>query len=107
MSWNKAAMQWANYRTPKPRVMHAPVGEKCLANTGLERCDRWVGTSIVFAPGEVSCCSVCGYHVCHCAPKPSNAELCAAANARMHAERQRVRAAVDSWDWENMRPVAK
>lgn len=70
-SWNMARI--ANSRPlPKPRALHKNViGEKHAANTGMERCYGTTreATSVVFAPGEVSCCKGCGYHVCSCAPK--------------------------------------
>lgn len=47
MTWNKAAMQWANYRAPKPRVMHGTVGDGDVVTRHVD-----------------SKCMQCGYNVC-------------------------------------------
>jgi len=58
MTWNKAAMQWKNYRVPTVRTMHGPVGERPEGYDSKPRFER--------NSDHVSCIS-CGHVVgCSC-----------------------------------------
>jgi len=51
---------------PKERKLHPnTVGERMDSSIGGNRTGAY-HRSIWIGPGEVSCCSACGYHVCSC-----------------------------------------
>lgn len=64
-SWNMAGVRARSYRNRTVRL-HKPIGEKQDSMVGLDRCRGTHPQSIVFAAGEVSCCTACGFHMCSC-----------------------------------------
>jgi hypothetical protein len=89
--WNQAALHWRNYQTPKPRVMHGPVGksrgllcdEAGLPEVHMLRCD-WADMT----------CARCGFLLCdcrnRCAAQPTAAELPKSGSANWALEMMRA-----------------
>jgi hypothetical protein len=72
MTWDQAGLKWRTYRSPKPRVTHAPVGPKELIETGdlvtwlqAERARTGLDINKV----DLNSHKCCGYLVCACKPE--------------------------------------
>lgn len=104
--WN-AARAASKRALPKPRKMHAPVGEKLLGShltTGTDKFDDrgqpYACTALGRVTEEPTKCRDCGYHVCSCE---------AAFEAQQEAQRAEFAydAESDRWGYRWPQPVQK
>lgn len=68
--WNQSALQWKNYRTPTPRVVHGPVGDISHLDL-IQRFHAENGEQVRSASAMLfsdAKCAKCGYHVCSKVP---------------------------------------